>query len=351
MPDIAEAGLESGQNDKAPSYKTEEIADRKKRLRQIKHRTEYQDDDRGVLVADIEEDKSKQVIDEEKDLILEIVDVRMTSEVPKGQSYPPPYDLQKGHSYIVIHSPAVLEALRCIVDYFPAHDLSGNTLKILEPYEILVFFEKELSQYRQRLLDEPPNTSCLNNWAYEHITIVQEFVREQLQEKIDAETERHAQGYVTFDMLWLLYKPGDDVYTDLVDVGGHTPWVVKTVDFSIRNGSSDYYRVNVWNICGNSTWVGPRWRSVQTERFAGERKITELNAFPCKYLRFMEGLDEEQAEEIRRYFIKRGEKWFALRRRIGCHSFDGLIWQGAIRHVSLWARTASRMRLIFDVFR
>ena len=147
----------------------------------------------------------------------------------------------KGHSYITIFSRVVNEALRCVVDYYPTVDLSGSTVRVVEPFAIFVHYERELTEYRNRLLTRSTSDSCANKHAYEHIGIVQDFVKARVQKDVDAERKRHARGFATFDMLWLLYKPGCDVYYDYNLVVEHEPHVLKDVWFDLANGTTDEY--------------------------------------------------------------------------------------------------------------
>jgi hypothetical protein len=194
-------------------------------------------------------------------------------------------DQGKGHAYINILSPAVAEALRCVVDYFPDLDFSGNLIKIREPYSVLVFFKKELTEYRERVARtvRDDSSTCPNRWAANHIAIIQGFVKEQVQEAVNAERTRHARGYATFDMLWLLYKPGSDVYFDAGSYGEHDPFVLSNVRFDLVNGATNSCRLWLWNMDADSTWVGLRAVKCDVPRFAGEKKIPELRAYPCEY--------------------------------------------------------------------
>ena len=276
------------------------------------------------------EHKPEQLDVSEEPLVFEYVEVRLSSQAVISSSTKDEQDITrtdkgKGRAYINILSPAVAEALRCVVDYFPGLDLSGNVIKIPEPYSPFVFFEEELSAYRERAekLAKDESSTCPNRWAAKHIGLVQDFVREQVQDRVDAERERHARGYATFDMLWLLYKPGADVYFDFHEVGEHEPYVVGKFDFDLVNGATNSYEAGFWNIDADSHWVAPKGIRHTIHRFGGEKKIPSLNAFPCQYLRFSDGVGEEDALAIRQHFVNRGRKWYNLRRQVRCCYFDG----------------------------
>ncbi|KAI0186130.1 hypothetical protein EV127DRAFT_187542 [Xylaria flabelliformis] len=266
--------------------------------------------------------------------VLEYVEVIFTSDLTLSNvqkpdtDKPAPFSVHsRGRNYIRILSPAVVEALRCTVDYFPHVDLSGSTVDIFEPYEIFIFFERQLNEYRERLEKATDNGMspllCINLYACKHVSIVQQFVKERTQLSVDAERERHARGYATFDMLWLLYKPGSDVYYDLPNVGEYEPYVTKGVTSTGQNGATSQYTISFWNMKADFFWVGPSVVSHTEDRFAGEKKITTLQAFPCEYLHFTENLNELDTERIRNHFIERGKKWYETRRGKRWYWFEG----------------------------
>jgi hypothetical protein len=222
------------------------------------------------------------------------------------------------------------------VDYYPKVDLSGKIIKIYEPYEVFVFFEHKLDEYRKRLECDNPEASatCANRYAYKHIAIAQAFVKERIQDNVDAERGRHQRGYVTFDMLWLLYKPGSDCYLDIHNVGEHEPFVVSNVAFDFTNGTTNSYEISYWDIDADSNYVGPCMVSNTIGRFAGEKNITTLRGFPCEYLHFMKDVDEGSLKDIRNHFVNRGKKWYGLRRKRRCVLFDGFTASFPRRSVS-----------------
>lgn len=263
--------------------------------------------------------------------VLEYVEVRRTDDFISSNGTnktrpAAPQEKSRGHAYIRILSPAVNEALRCVVDYYPSLDLAGKVIKVYEPFAVFVFFEAELTAYRQRLLDdpEPVSDSCVNRYAAKHISVALDFVKARTQDAVEKESQRHSRGYCTFDMLWLLYKPGVDIYLDYTMAGEHDPHVLMSMDFDLTNGKTNAYSLKAWNMDANSWSVGPTEVHLPIERFAGEKEIITLLGFPCEFVRFRQGVDEKEADEIRRHFIDRGKLWYDMRRKQNCYSFDGV---------------------------
>lgn len=263
--------------------------------------------------------------------VMEFVDVCLTDDkvdstgADKGKisDY---HATSKGHPYIRILSSAVNEALRCVVDYYPGVGLSSRIVKVYEPYAIFVFYERQLTEYRERLENnttEGLNSSCANRNAARDLKVVQDFVRDKVQSSVQAERERHSRGQVTFDMLWLLFKPGCQVYYDYGKIGEHDPYILEDVVFTLINGATESCTACVWNMDADSHWVGPYATESTIDRFAGEKSILELKLYPCEYLRFDPEVSVEDLSAIRQHFIDRGKKWYGLRRSKKCYWFEG----------------------------
>lgn len=315
-----------------------DVEDIPKRPRnKFKHQIEYRNV-RSKETISFDKKEIQTVIEKENEnepVIFEYFDVRLTRDpIPKDQTSPRAAtklkEIGTGHPYIRILSPAVNNALRCVVDYYPSLDLTAEVVEVYSPYAVFFHFEKELDSYVDRLRDTsreiilPPD--CPIRYAAEHITILRDWVKSQYQEKVDAERHLHTRGLATYDMLWLLYKPGDDIYCgDDEDSGEYDPHVFKEVESEMENGVMCNVIIKYWCMDANSRVVGPaQFNSSRQDRFAGSKDIVSLNHFPCKFANFLANVDQDGVHAIAQHFIERGRRWYNLRRRVGCHSFDGV---------------------------
>lgn len=190
-----------------------------------------------------------------------------------------------------------------------------------------MFYEKELADFRNRLAScqsDPRLMTCKNKHAYEHIGVVQQFVSDRVQKDVEAERERHSRGYATFDMLWLLYKPGMDFYTDIDGVCEHEPWVLESLSCFIVNGTTHRYEASWWRLSGTPEWIGPTFHKTVMNRFAGEKEIVSLDSFPCEYLSYSSDIGVGDAEKIRQQFVDNGRKWFDILRSKKCYKYEGI---------------------------
>jgi hypothetical protein len=87
----------------------------------------------------------------------------------------------------------------------------------------------------------------------------------------------------TFDMLWLLLRPGVDMLIDRGGIGEHQPYIMGTFYCDSLNGTIRSYDIRVWNMRGSSRYIGPCYYDMVIEPFAGEVQITSLKAYPFEY--------------------------------------------------------------------
>jgi hypothetical protein len=232
----------------------------------------------------------------------------------------PPYDAQLG-SYIEITSHAVLDALRCVIDYAPGYDLGARSVKIRWPYSILVHYDDKLAEY-QRKFESPDcmSTVCPGRNANRHIGIVRKFVKDTIGAAVEDERKRHARGMATFDMLWLLFRPGTDMLYERDGIGEHHPYVMGELQCGVLNGAIRLYEIELWNMKANPVYLGPCHERTEMEPFAGEVQITSLKIYPFEHC--IKSKLWGERENARDYFEKRGSIFFQLRRQ-GCWEYRG----------------------------
>lgn len=88
----------------------------------IKYRVEYLSTVTPGVAPGLDGDEDR--FKKEESFVMEYVEVRHTTEAfdsrPTKERNPGQYHTHcKGHSYLTILSSAVIEALRCVVDYYP----------------------------------------------------------------------------------------------------------------------------------------------------------------------------------------------------------------------------------------
>lgn len=261
--------------------------------------------------------------------VLEVVDVYFTPSTEKPKDGLLPVSV-KGQSYIRVVSPTVISALRHVVNYYPSQDLGGETVRIYEPYPIVVHYEEELKEYRQKFAPDNPATltstdSCGNRLTYEHVGVLLDYVHSKVGAAVKAERERNARGLTSPDMWWLTFKPGMDVYYDADEDEKWNPYVVKSCRPRIQNGHVVDYSVQLWNLDIDPD--RPEYLGLNTLTFnlSAPGPVGELfgrSIFPCSFFPDGETLNGKGRDDLRKFFEDRGRMFVQLLKR-GCYQYEG----------------------------
>lgn len=201
---------------------------------------------------------------------------------------------------LIIHSEPIIKALRAIVDYYPGQSLLGDTISIKEPFSILVHFRKEIQEYRE---------SCDDAETYHHIGILQKYLEDNLGDKILEEDQRYTRPtpVATFEMLWMLFKPGMDVYAQIDEQrGGFVVQSCAPFLDNLKYGHMAPFKIKMWYLDFDGRMVGRREHEVIIVPFDGEREITSLKVFPAKFI------DSNLALSPRKRLEERGEKFYSM---------------------------------------
>ncbi|KAK8122717.1 P-loop containing nucleoside triphosphate hydrolase protein [Apiospora sp. TS-2023a] len=179
----------------------------------IGYRTEYRNSITKALIRDETSDTPQTGLpaaDHAEDIVFEVVttyafiprrndsaDIQWTAQSVTEPTYA-----------ITIYSPAIINALRAVVRYYPGQDLSGD-ITIKAPYCILVHHYDELQRYANERIGRPVETLCLRDrFMMEHMRILIQFLDENVMEDVRAEMDRNSRGYYTFAHMWVTHKPG-----------------------------------------------------------------------------------------------------------------------------------------------
>ena len=236
-----------------------------------------------------------------------------------------------------INSPAIITALQSVIDYYPGENFPDNSTVIWEPYAPLVHYQEELETYRDSFHPDKVSSNeemCHRNEnAYEHLGILQHVLRERSGKEIDAERQRHARGVATFEMLWLLYRPGTDVYADVNADGNYSAYVVISVSPEYVRDRPVPLKIEVWNMNYDGGRIGRCCTELFEMVFDGEKEITSLFAVPCEFWKERSKAGEE-SRPLRTRLEERGKMFFKLAQR-HCMDYDGLTMTWPKEHVSI----------------
>lgn len=187
-----------------------------------------------------------------------------------------------GSTEMVIRSKQLCGALRRLVDYYPSQQLTG-AIKVSEPYHFLLHHQGKLRRIMSQGRDGCDD-GIFHNLQPErtrsHIRVLLAFLDAKYAKKIEDEEARHRKNppTATFEMLWMLLKPGTRVYTD-VD-GELAAFVIRSTRTD-RNSNPNWYDVDLWYLDFDGRRIGRCLNSVHVSSFSGEREVSSLKIFPA----------------------------------------------------------------------
>jgi hypothetical protein len=243
---------------------------------------------------------------------------------------------------IHIHSLDLQKVLRRIIQYYPSQTLSGRNVVFSYPYAPVVHYWDELKSFK-RICDtsvtiadgneisaDPSDPTGTPNEIYDPRTtlplkVLLDFLEPFYTEQIGPELQRHKQSppVATFDMLWMLFKPGEDVYMKMD--GKIAGFVVQEALFKPREEDSamrprrhlkdkaDRWIITLWDLVYAEGKVSRHSHKFSIPEFHGEREIFSLDIYPSKFL------DSTDEGATRKNLVKRGRYYFGLLEKAPVH--------------------------------
>lgn len=282
-------------------------------------------------------DKERKAIVNVSDPVLEIITVVQTN-IAVRKYIPPPelerlsrqymsegilrnprYDVEVIERDIKIRSRQIIDVLKKIVGYYPGVLLTAEVVILEEPYCLAFHHMTEIEAY----LETPTEGGELSDEASQardketrrHLKVFSDACWLHYRTLVDEETSRHRKPtpMATFQMLWLLFKPGTTVYIQMDR--GLQACVVERLEFTYHEicRLSNSYMLVLWYLNSDGRKVGRCQCKRIISPYEGERKITSLNVFPAEFL------DASDGGETRKRLESRGEKFYKYLR--GAHVY------------------------------
>lgn len=221
----------------------------------------------------------------------------LTTRISRGKSNQTEgLDIDCGTSTVMrIHSIHLINALREVITYYPSLKLRVDTVTIPEPYEPLVHYMKELLGYK--IIHPEHHDERYTTITNEHIDVLLGFLDRTLGSRLRSEHELHQRPtpMATYENLWMLFKPGQDIYVSTQNGKFLDPMVLAEFQGGVASS---------WNLKCESGFVRPIRSGTEIPWFDGEKEITSLSAYPKHFH------PENDALEAR--FIERGKKYWSL---------------------------------------
>jgi hypothetical protein len=237
---------------------------------------------------------------------------------PKLPQVPVPYRLEEialqyiGPTRVVIYSRMLLRALRSIVSYYPEERFFyvHRPCVIHEPFKVLFHHRDEIKAFSTAgnttyNLSNDSATQDKTDGVHqmvEHSKVLMDFIEPHYQNFMDNAGDRLFREIplVQFGELWYLFLPGTDVYFQKRDGKGAAGVVISTKE------EFQHLEIKVWYLGFDGTVLKRKASTVDIYEYVGEKEITSLDIYPCKYW------DIKDGGKRRKAFESRGEAIFRL---------------------------------------
>ncbi|KAJ6031075.1 ATPase AAA-type core [Penicillium herquei] len=205
------------------------------------------------------------------------------------------------------------------------------------PFTDIYHHREKLAQYREKVgedHDEEYTATCK-----EHIDVLLEYIYDLSEIGLrDAELLFTSEiPKTTFSALWLILKPGSDVYVP--EFGTLNTYVIESVSggFFSRNSRSNSYCVSVWNMNNyGGQYLTRSLQRIYIPAFEYEREITSLPVYPVQF-----HVDEDPENPLRQQLIERGKRWVEMGKKPTYQEYTGPSRMQGIR-------TFTQTRVIVD---
>lgn len=171
---------------------------------------------------------------------------------------------QYGTYELKINSSAINQALSSVVKYWPELNLNAPSLVIEEPFAVLYKHREALQEYAAAYassLVQNEGERCRRKRNTDtHMKLLFDFLDKRPEaRKIHLEHERHHRStpVATFEMLWLLFSPGTDVFHDPDASGSFSGYVVKSSGYEhLESDDTEPFTITLWYLDYNGYQIG-----------------------------------------------------------------------------------------------
>ena len=202
---------------------------------------------------------------------------------------------------------------------------------IQEPFAVLYHHREALQAYtdsKSSNLNQIDGERCEREKNVEkHLKLLFEFLNVWPEaKKVEMERERHnrSRPTATFEMLWMLFPPGTDVFWDPFGEGSYEGGVVKQISGgSLAMDSATPFTVRLCYLDYDGAYIG-RYEIQRTiQPFTGEKEVSSLSIIPCDYYkRVTAGQVSDESKSLWQTFVDYGEKSLKLTKR-HCIQYSG----------------------------
>ena len=205
-----------------------------------------------------------------------------------------------------IKSKVLRDVLRTVIIACPAISLHADTSSI-DPNMLFLYFA-DLQKYLQKIA--PNGASRMEDRKTSVVQAAQlkcllQYIEEDYSETKKTLKSLSSLGYITFDLLWSLFRPKKIIYTSTYTVMDE-PRAFRVISVSKESSllNETWYEIQVEYFDFDGDIFGFSDVAVEIKSFTDTRRVTSLPCYPIAYYR--------DKEIIERQLISRGRKFVEL---------------------------------------
>ncbi|KAI4153842.1 MAG: hypothetical protein LQ340_002067 [Diploschistes diacapsis] len=212
---------------------------------------------------------------------------------------------------MIVHSQKLVDALRAIIEYYPGSSLfATDQVKINEPFAEILHYRDEIEAYKNH--HPPTHSPDYIEATNQHIDILLLYIDQRYGKELEAERQRHRKSppTCTYQMLWLLFKPGELCYY-YPAVGQLQAIITKNLKTPLQIGEYVAGSTHLfgWSVSYGGKTFGREPFDKAISNFVGEKEIATLECYPARYFVQHGSITHAQMQER---LIARGRKYWEM---------------------------------------
>ncbi|KAH8805260.1 P-loop containing nucleoside triphosphate hydrolase protein [Xylogone sp. PMI_703] len=227
---------------------------------------------------------------------------------------------------VIIYSAHVIEFLKSVITYYPQQNLLGDSVTVPEPFGCLLHNHEEIRQAINKDAGHGKEAAHLeaNFFAKEvpggsekasHLHILLNFIETRLEVQGLMKLSITHPMTISFDSLWYLFKPGEDVYfiSSATDLAFADPpiWqcaVISACGYTESGVPKRVLKIELWILGCDGKRLGRSSTNIDIPKFSGEMDLTTFNIIPARIW------DSKDNGKRRHELADRGERVLQLLR-------------------------------------
>ncbi|KAF2731740.1 P-loop containing nucleoside triphosphate hydrolase protein [Polyplosphaeria fusca] len=255
---------------------------------------------KSIYAGSKDKDKKITWLDHEPEDVVEAAENEETAQhalitrLQKAEDSRKKYEL---HS-IIIQSPHLKSALGEILKDYPGVCCELKRLVFEAPFQPFVHRWNEFQEYRAR--------DDIDDITKEHLSLLNDVLKEELKDIIKAFADYVAHGVVTYEYIWTIFQPGQLMYSE-VHHGSPSAFRFRSGK-NVKLQCGPAYQLTMEAVDWNGNYFGRHLERIHIMEFLGIVKIVKLPAYPLA--------SHPARAKIEDFLVKRGQRFEEL---AGCH--------------------------------